>query len=440
MPDSDLEKSVDSQSIRARVEYLARWARFMPWISPLGAAFMCGVLWDSISHTRAVIWLVVLTVLAAIRVKIGTSVPVDRLDDPEIVEKWDKYLNWSLFTVCLGLGVGGASVMTGDLAVDSLIFAGAVLKLHAAAGAFLFRGFFGTLTLSALTLPVILRLAMGGLPLKCLAAVLALYVIGNIRVVRAKDGYIRKIHLLSAELASEKGKIERSYTALQRMESLRDSLTHMLVHDLRAPLSSVFFYTQMLDDKKGLDEGFDEAHCVGRIQTLTSGMSTMVDTILDVSRLEADQLPLNCETLDFEELLKTVVERLDPSHSRVSTECPESPTILCDRGLISRVVQNLLMNALRFSPKSEPIVVSVAVRGDSLEMSVLDHGPGVPAVEQERIFDKFAQASKELRSVRSYGLGLTFCKLAVERHGGRIGVESKPGSPTRFFVQLPGAG
>ena len=111
--------------------------------------------------------------------------------------------------------------------------------------------------------------------------------------------------------------------------------------------------------------------------------------------------------------------------------------VRCDGDLLSRVVLNLVSNALRFSPPGKPIDVVVHEYDKAMEVSVIDEGVGVPERLQNKIFEKFVQGAYHEGRQRSKGLGLAFCKLVIESHQGRIGVVSGPSEPTRFWFELP---
>ena len=109
---------------------------------------------------------------------------------------------------------------------------------------------------------------------------------------------------------------------------------------------------------------------------------------------------------------------------------------ICDENLVGRVLVNLLRNALRFTPQGREIAVAVVREGNALRCSVSDPGPGIPAEHHEKIFCKFSQLEDGNRRLGA-GLGLTFCKLAIEGHGGKIGVESKVGQGSTFWFTIP---
>jgi signal transduction histidine kinase len=146
---------------------------------------------------------------------------------------------------------------------------------------------------------------------------------------------------------------------------------------------------------------------------------------------------------DVVTLAREVLDSLGSlAESRVMSLRPEGDEFRAslDRGLIFRVIQNLVANALKFAPANDGLIaIGIGRAEDGVRINVTDNGPGIPIEHHGRIFEKFGQAGeKEAREVFSTGLGLSFCKLAVEAHGGRIGVESEVGKGSTFWFVLPG--
>jgi two-component system, sensor histidine kinase and response regulator len=163
-------------------------------------------------------------------------------------------------------------------------------------------------------------------------------------------------------------------------------------------------------------------------RVIASRLTEMISQVLDVSRLEARQMPLAVAETDLVTLLHAAVGDLGPAPNGVSIryELPHQPVaVTCDPGVISRVVANLVGNAYKFTRRGGEVRIVLAHANGRVRFSVTDQGPGIAPEYRERIFQKFGQApSSQLAGARSSGLGLTFCKLAVEAHRGEIGVET----------------
>jgi signal transduction histidine kinase len=166
----------------------------------------------------------------------------------------------------------------------------------------------------------------------------------------------------------------------------------------------------------------------------------MANDMLDVSRLEEGKLPLQLAEHDLGALAAAVQASLsgfDRSRA-IELEVTSQTSAACDGGLVERVLENLVTNAIKHTPTGSTVRISVGGRGDWARVTVSDRGPGVPPDARQRIFDKFEVVTRHgPDGYHSAGLGLAFCRLAVEAHGGAIGVE--PGDPngSTFWFELP---
>ncbi len=167
----------------------------------------------------------------------------------------------------------------------------------------------------------------------------------------------------------------------------------------------------------------------------------MVSSLLDVSRMEAGQMPLNLVSSDILDIARAAVESVAVlAQEKALTVCVtgDSASNAVDRDIMHRVFVNLLGNAIKFSPTGGSIGVDVSSAGETVRATVTDQGGGIPPEYHKRIFEKFSQAkSRNDGQKHSSGLGLTFCKLAVEAHGGHIGVDSEVGKGSTFWFELP---
>jgi signal transduction histidine kinase len=242
-------------------------------------------------------------------------------------------------------------------------------------------------------------------------------------------------------LRRQQRELQESYRTLTELERLRDSLVHMVVHDLRSPLLGLCGCLQLLQsDLTGKIEA-EQAEDLETALVSAQRLSEMVTSLLDVSRLEAGQMPLQKETCDLRPVIAGALASLGAltRDRRVAFDPPESPvTACCDADVTGRIVANLVGNALKFTPKSGEIRITAASDGREVRVAVSDTGPGIPPEYRERIFEKFGQVEgRQEGRKHSTGLGLTFCKLAVEAHGGTIGVDSEVGRGSTFWFRLP---
>jgi len=236
--------------------------------------------------------------------------------------------------------------------------------------------------------------------------------------------------------------LKQNYKRLQELERLRDDLTHMIIHDLRTPLTSLIAGMQTMDSLGDLNEGQREMMMIA----VEGGGSllSMINDLLDVEKLESGALQLEYSSLAAGDVIRTSVDQVaalaEAKGLKIIQKIYEgAPAFEADEKKLRRTLVNLLGNAINFTPPGGVITIDAnsADEGRSIMFSVTDTGEGIPADAFDRIFEKFGQvgARKEGRSGGT-GLGLTFCKLAVEAHGGKIKVESS-GEGSRFSITIP---
>lgn len=233
--------------------------------------------------------------------------------------------------------------------------------------------------------------------------------------------------------------LERSYQRLSELEKLRDDLVRMVVHDMRSPLMVVAGHLQLLrsntHDVLG-EHAFDlEAALQG-----TRALSVMTEDLLDVSRLESGKLELDRQPTDLGVLASEVCRSLAVLDDArvIEVEVGDAPPLACDRGLIRRVLENLVVNAVKHTPAGGRVKVALAATATGVRVAVIDEGKGVPVEARTRIFEKFETlAARREQRYHSVGLGLAFCKLALEAHGGSIGVDSAEPRGSVFWFELP---
>ena len=234
--------------------------------------------------------------------------------------------------------------------------------------------------------------------------------------------------------------------AFEQMEKIRlrstlktrDDLTQMIVHDLRSPLTIVKGYVDALAQMGELNPR--EARFIAEAQRGADKMRDMITTLLDLTRLETGQMPLRLERCDIVRIARKAVERFAPVAQDRHLDCdvPADPVFVnCDDDVIRRVLENLISNAIKFTKSDGTISVAVEAGDHDATISVSDNGAGIPPDQHKHIFEKFGQTEIGAAKQHSTGIGLAFCRLAVEAHGGAIGVESEPAKGSRFYFSLP---
>lgn len=237
--------------------------------------------------------------------------------------------------------------------------------------------------------------------------------------------------------------VQDNYQRLQQLEALRDSLTHMVIHDLRTPLTSLTFGLQLIERAGALND--TQRQCLHMAMTGGQNLLTLINDLLDISKMESGSLQLEMVPLMAETLIaaasQAVRELILVENQTLNTDIgPDIPTFPGDEDKLRRTLINLLSNAQKFTPRGGTITISVRLTfdRDAVLFTVSDTGEGIPPDSYDKIFEKFGQAeSRRGGRKMSTGLGLTFCRMAVEAHGGKIWVESELGKGSRFFFTVP---
>jgi PAS domain S-box-containing protein len=234
--------------------------------------------------------------------------------------------------------------------------------------------------------------------------------------------------------------ILRDISERKELDELRTDLTSMIFHDLRSPLGNVMSSLEML--RSSIPEDAETQQSVLSIaQRSSRRLSRLVDSLLDLGQLESGQAVLHREPADIGAIVREAIEEVEPlaeakSHTVVVDIEANLPSLDVDIDMIRRVVINLLENAIKYTRSGGEIGVEVERQPDRLTVSVNDTGPGIPEAAQSLIFEKFSRIHHEGRP-KGLGLGLAFCRLAVEAHGGGISVENRERVGSTFSYWLP---
>jgi signal transduction histidine kinase len=264
----------------------------------------------------------------------------------------------------------------------------------------------------------------------------------QVEEVRARVATHLGLRRLQGQLEAANRELTAGYERLRELEALRDDLVNMVVHDLRNPLTAIALFATLLEESEGERLTEKGRGNLGRIAKSADVLIEMISSMLDVSKMESGQMTIARAPCDLAAIAREVVARLEglALGRELTIEGPAQPAPLeGDEQLLSRLLQNLVGNALKFAPPDGGWVrVGLEPGERSVRCTVRDNGPGIPREHQQRVFDKFWQAEARQRGHKySSGLGLTFCKMVVEAHGGSIGVESEVGAGSCFWFELP---
>lgn len=231
---------------------------------------------------------------------------------------------------------------------------------------------------------------------------------------------------------------------LREAQAFRDHMTQMIVHDLRNPLTAISASIELLPMVVTDPNPENRQKLIASARSAGKRISSLVDDLLDVSKIEAGELKPNFKPTPLQPFL---AERINAFSVQASNEqktltldCPEGLRVDLDQSLMGRVVENLISNAFKYTEREGEIDLTVHPDGEGqIEFSLRDNGQGVPDDYKRRIFDKFVQvpSASESRVRKGTGLGLTFCRLVVEQHGGDIWVSDAPGGGSIFTFRLP---
>jgi PAS domain S-box-containing protein len=233
--------------------------------------------------------------------------------------------------------------------------------------------------------------------------------------------------------------IVRDIAERAELDELRSDLTSMLFHDMRSPLGNVISSLQLLNDPPPADETVRSLLTI----SLRSArrLSRMIDSLLDLRRLEEGRAVLHRTKVSLAALAAEAVEEALPVAEGkgiiLQIAIPLTlPTVEADSDMIRRVISNLLDNAVKYTPGGGSIRLTAEPDRTLVRFSVADTGPGIPAEERHRLFDKYSRIER-IGAPKGLGLGLAFCRLAIKAHAGRIWVDTPPDGGAAFRFTLP---
>jgi PAS domain S-box-containing protein len=238
--------------------------------------------------------------------------------------------------------------------------------------------------------------------------------------------------------------VGRDISERKEIEKMREDMVNMLVHDLRGPLGNLInvveLISMMLDTPADLPK---IKHFLEMAKRSGQTVNDLIDSMLDVSRLEQGEIPLQRTLTNINTLLQAVEDQVVPQarakQMKLDIQQPAEPIeAWLDNSLIRRVLTNLLGNAIKYTPEQGHVVLTTTIANNKLRFVVSDNGPGISKSDQTRIFEKFSRVD-QTDATPGVGLGLAFCKLATLAHEGVISVDSEgiPGKGSTFTLTLP---
>jgi signal transduction histidine kinase len=244
------------------------------------------------------------------------------------------------------------------------------------------------------------------------------------------------------QLISQVTALQHENQELLELQRVRQETSDLIIHDLRSPLGLMYSAVQMLEMVLPEDQVKSNWELFDVIRNSYTRMQRLVDSLLDVARMESGEIDLRLVATSLPDL---VDEALSPSRFAIEERGIELHTLIpagfpeieLDKEKFIRVFDNLIDNAVKAMPSGGSLSIAAGQNEQEIQISITDTGSGIPPAERERIFERFTQAAGGARP-RGFGLGLVFCRLTVEAHGGRIWVEAGPGDVgSRFIFTLP---
>jgi signal transduction histidine kinase len=262
---------------------------------------------------------------------------------------------------------------------------------------------------------------------------------GSGRTLRPADLFIvdllAEYYGVAVRNASLVEELEERRSAILELNQVKSDLIAMLAHDFKSPLTSIVGFTELAMELGPVNA--DQREYLESVKRIALHLADLASDTLALSRMERNEIDLSLEQLDIAAMAREVAASLQDQRA-VAVHAPAAAVVQGDRHRLRQVLYNLIENAIKYSPRGEPVDVRVEVSGDRLTVTVTDRGIGIPQTEVASIFGRFSRASNARRlRIGGTGFGLYLTRQIVELHGGALGVTSAEGKGSTFTVDLP---
>jgi two-component system sensor histidine kinase/response regulator len=246
-----------------------------------------------------------------------------------------------------------------------------------------------------------------------------------------------KLRRMSHDLREQYDLVRHQRDALMRLQLQKERLSAFVVHDLKNPVTAMDLHAQVLLSDPALPDHAKEA--ASQIRNEARALMRLILNLLDISKSEEGRLEAHAREVDLTKLVREAFESVEPKARSARVRLGQdlgAERVWADPDLLRRVLENLLDNAVRHTPRDGQVLLATSATAAGVEIRVRDSGKGVPAELRDRIFDAFVQLGPERGTTHTgRGLGLTFCRLALEAHAGSISVEeANPGAIMRLLL------
>jgi two-component system, OmpR family, sensor kinase len=251
-----------------------------------------------------------------------------------------------------------------------------------------------------------------------------------------------ELERMNNEMVTMQRELAKKNAELERLNKQKNQFLGMASHDLRAPLSAILAYSELLEEEASSTLSEDHVHFLTTIKSSAAYMLGLVNELLDVSVIEAGKPRLDPKPVDLTLLVRhllrlhTMVAEHRQVQLRLSVD-PNLPQPVIDATKIEQVLHNLVVNALKFAPAGSTIDIGIAAGADQVVLSVRDEGHGIAASQLSRLFHPFETDGARRAGEKGAGLGLAIARRIIEAHHGTIWVESEVGRGATFYVALP---
>jgi PAS domain S-box-containing protein len=270
-------------------------------------------------------------------------------------------------------------------------------------------------------------------------------VIGGLFFGHSKPGRFKKEHeqlvagvAAQASVALDNAKL---YDEIKILNEKKDEFIGLASHELKTPVTSINGYLQIIE--RGLTAGDRNKAFIGKALLQVQKLTTLISDLLDVSKIHTGKLPLSYTSFNLADLLTEVTEMMQQNYNKHIIELHFSASVIpltADQQRIEQVIINLVTNAVKYSPGAKRIVINAASSGDKVVVSVQDFGIGLAKDQQEMIFSRFYRVENVAAHISGLGIGLYICHEIIERHKGKMWVESELDKGSTFFFEVPANG